>query len=79
MLGNLESLTYVSDHPRNVFERVDICDSSELNRIFHQYQPDLVMHLAAESHVDRSIDRPGKFIHPNIVETYTLLDQARSY
>ena len=77
--GNLESLARVSDNPRYAFEQVDICDAIELKRVFNQYQPDLVMHLAAESHVDRSIDGPGEFIHTNIVGTYTLLEQARAY
>ena len=77
--GNLESLTLVSDDPRYAFEKVDICDEGELKRIFVQHQPDIVMHLAAESHVDRSIDGPGEFIKTNIIGTYTLLEQARSY
>jgi len=77
--GNLESLISISEDPRYVFEKVDICDGPELKRIFNQYRPDIVMHLAAESHVDRSIDGPGEFIHTNIVGTYTLLDQARAY
>lgn len=77
--GNLESLKAVSDHPRYSFEQVDICDSAELKRVFNQHQPDIVMHLAAESHVDRSIDGPGEFIQTNIVGTYTLLEQARVY
>jgi dTDP-glucose 4,6-dehydratase len=77
--GNLESLTSVSDDPRYHFERVDICDADEIKRVFQQYQPDIIMHLAAESHVDRSIDGPGDFIQTNIIGTYTLLEQARSY
>lgn len=77
--GNLESLARVSDNPRYAFEQVDICDASELKRVFAEHQPDIVMHLAAESHVDRSIDGPGEFIHTNIVGTYTLLEQARAY
>lgn len=77
--GNLESLASVSDNPRYAFEQVDICDASELKRVFNQHQPDIVMHLAAESHVDRSIDGPGEFIQTNIVGTYTLLEQARAY
>lgn len=66
-------------HPRYTFEQVDICDAAEVKRVFNEHQPDIVMHLAAESHVDRSIDGPGAFIHTNIVGTYTLLDQARAY
>lgn len=77
--GNLESLAQVADNPRYVFERVDICDRSQIDRVFHQYQPDKVMHLAAESHVDRSIDGPAEFIATNIVGTYTLLEAARNY
>jgi len=77
--GNLESLIFVSEHPRYRFEQVDICDAKEVQRVFEQYQPDIIMHLAAESHVDRSIDGPGDFIQTNIVGTYTLLEQARTY
>ena len=77
--GNLESLVSVSDNPRYAFEQVDICDAAELKRVFTQHKPDIVMHLAAESHVDRSIDGPGEFIQTNIVGTYTLLEQARAY
>tara|TARA_R110002074_G_C12549322_1_gene666433 strand:- start:1797 stop:2873 length:1077 start_codon:yes stop_codon:yes gene_type:complete len=77
--GNLESLVSVSDNERYSFERVDICDADEIKRVLTQYQPDLIMHLAAESHVDRSIDGPAEFIHTNIIGTYTLLEQARKY
>src|SRR5690554_817098 len=77
--GNLESLIGVSDSERYSFEQVDICDAAELNRVFEQHQPDAVMHLAAESHVDRSIDGPAEFIQTNIVGTYTLLEVARAY
>jgi dTDP-glucose 4,6-dehydratase len=77
--GNLESLESVSDHPRYAFEQADICDAAAVKRIFAKYQPDIIMHLAAESHVDRSIDGPGDFIQTNIVGTYTLLEQARVY
>lgn len=77
--GNLESLADVSQNPRYAFERVDICDRPDLDRVFHKYQPDAVMHLAAESHVDRSIDGPAAFIETNIVGTYTLLEAARQY
>ena len=58
--GNLESLASVSSDSRYTFEQVDICDASELKRVFNEHQPDIVMHLAAESHVDRSIDGPGE-------------------
>lgn len=77
--GNLESLTEVADNPRYAFEQVDICDRAELDRIFAQHRPDAVMHLAAESHVDRSIDSAGKFIQTNIVGTFNLLEAARAY
>lgn len=77
--GNLESLAPVAADPRYAFEQVDICDRAALDRVFAQYQPDAVMHLAAESHVDRSIDGPAAFIETNIVGTYTLLEAARHY
>ncbi|RAU18238.1 dTDP-glucose 4,6-dehydratase [Nitrincola tibetensis] len=77
--GNLESLSSVSDNTRYAFEQVDICDAAEVKRVFNTYQPDLIMHLAAESHVDRSIDGPGDFIQTNLVGTFTLLEQARAY
>ena len=77
--GNLDNLVSVSGSDRYAFERVDICNSEELDRVFAQHQPDAVMHLAAESHVDRSIDGPAAFIETNIVGTYTLLEASRSY
>lgn len=77
--GNLESLTDISNDQRYVFEQVDICNISELKRVFNEHQPDAIMHLAAESHVDRSIDGPDEFIQTNIVGTYNLLEVARSY
>ncbi|GIU37023.1 dTDP-glucose 4,6-dehydratase [Shewanella hafniensis] len=77
--GNLESLVSVEASERYAFEQVDICDRAELDRVFEQYQPDAVMHLAAESHVDRSITGPADFIQTNIVGTYTLLEAARHY
>jgi dTDP-glucose 4,6-dehydratase len=77
--GNLESLSSISENVRYKFEKVDICDANEIHRIFTQYRPDIIMHLAAESHVDRSIDGPDEFIQTNIVGTYNLLEQARSY
>ena len=77
--GNLESLLDVSSDGRYHFEQADICNASEIKRIFSEYQPDIVMHLAAESHVDRSIDGPGEFIQTNIVGTYVLLEEARDY
>lgn len=77
--GNLESLSEVADNVRYAFEKVDICDLTELERVFSLHQPDAVMHLAAESHVDRSITGPADFIQTNIVGTYTLLEAARYY
>ncbi|MBY7812963.1 dTDP-glucose 4,6-dehydratase [Vibrio fluvialis] len=77
--GNLESLDSVAGNERYVFEQVDICNRVELDRVFKTHKPDAVMHLAAESHVDRSIDGPAAFIETNIVGTYALLEAARSY
>ena len=77
--GNLESLATVSGSPRYVFEQIDICDRPALEAVFERHRPTAVMHLAAESHVDRSIDGPAAFIQTNIVGTYTLLEVARAY
>ena len=77
--GNLESLVDVSESERYYFEQVDICDRAELDRVFSEHQPDRVMHLAAESHVDRSIDGPAAFIETNVMGTYHLLEAARQY
>ena len=77
--GNLESLAEVADNPRYIFEQADIVDRPALDRILTKHRPDAVMHLAAESHVDRSIDGPGDFIHTNVVGTYTLLEAIRAY
>ncbi|WLQ15470.1 dTDP-glucose 4,6-dehydratase [Hahella aquimaris] len=77
--GNLDNLVDVVNNDRYEFFRADICDRAAVADIFSQYKPDAVMHLAAESHVDRSIDGPGDFIHTNIVGTYTLLEEARKY
>jgi len=77
--GNLDSLLSVADSPRYRFEQADICERESLDRIFTTYQPDAVIHLAAESHVDRSIDGPGDFIQTNLVGTYSLLDAGRTY
>ena len=77
--GNLESLSAVSASARYRFEQVDICDRAALDQVFSEHQPDAVMHLAAESHVDRSIDGPAEFIQTNIVGTYQLLEAARAY
>lgn len=75
----LENIASVADSPLYAFEHADICDRATLDRIFAQHKPDAVMHLAAESHVDRSIDGPGAFIQTNITGTYTLLEAARAY
>ncbi|MFK7889681.1 MAG: dTDP-glucose 4,6-dehydratase [Granulosicoccus sp.] len=77
--GNLESLSTISGSDRYSFEQVDICNARELARVFVQHQPDAVMNLAAESHVDRSIDDADDFIQTNIVGTYTLLETTRKY
>ena len=77
--GNLESLAGVAGHPRYVFEQVDICHRPEVERILREHRPDAVMHLAAESHVDRSLDRPASFVATNVVGTYTLLEAVHGY
>jgi dTDP-glucose 4,6-dehydratase len=77
--GNLDSLSMVADNSRYQFCQVDICDAPAVARLFEKYEPDAVMHLAAESHVDRSIDGPADFIQTNIVGTYVLLEAARKY
>lgn len=77
--GNLESLKEIDQNLRYTFKQIDICDHEALSLIFDEFKPDVVMHLAAESHVDRSIDGPAAFIQTNIVGTYTLLEAARKY
>lgn len=77
--GNLESLASIEDHPRYRFLKADIADSEAVSRALAQFQPDAIMHLAAESHVDRSIDGPAAFIQTNIVGTYALLESTRAY
>ncbi len=77
--GNLESLAEVSTSDRFRFEQADICDRAAMDKIMADFRPTHIMHLAAESHVDRSIDGPGEFIQTNIVGTYTLLEAARKY
>ncbi|MFA0492545.1 dTDP-glucose 4,6-dehydratase [Vibrio sp. 10N.222.54.B11] len=77
--GNLESLIEVDSNDRYAFEQVDICNRSELDRVFNEHKPSAVMHLAAESHVDRSITGPAAFIETNVVGTYTLLEATRAY
>ncbi|BCB62873.1 dTDP-glucose 4,6-dehydratase [Halomonas sp. A020] len=77
--GNLESLVTVQDNERYTFIQADICDAPAMQRLFDEHQPDIVMHLAAESHVDRSIDGPAEFIQTNVVGTAVLLEAARAY
>ena len=77
--GNLESLVEVESNPNYTFQKIDICDAAAIEQSFSEFQPDLIMHLAAESHVDRSIDGPSEFINTNIVGTYTLLEASRKY
>lgn len=77
--GNLETLESVSRSPRHHFERVDICDANSIRELFDGYKPDAVVHLASETHVDRSIDRPAAFVQTNIIGTYILLEAAREY
>ena len=77
--GNLQSLSSIAESDRYTFVQVNICDSVELKETFDRYQPDAVMHLAAETHVDRSIDDPSIFIKSNIVGTFNLLEVSRNY
>src|SRR5881394_2858613 len=77
--GNLDSLSSVSNDPRYAFVRADVADAPKMRELFESYQPDAVMHLAAESHVDRSIDGPGEFIQTNVVGTFTLLQAALGF
>ena len=77
--ASLDSVAQVCSHPRYLFEQVDICDQRRIEQLFAQFQPDCLIHLAAESHVDRSIDGPADFIQTNIVGTSILLEQARHY
>lgn len=77
--GNLENLREVDNSDRYAFEQVDICSRAQLERVFAEHRPDALMHLAAESHVDRSIYDPAAFIETNIVGTYALLEVVRSF
>jgi dTDP-glucose 4,6-dehydratase len=77
--GNLESLSHASEHPRHSFHRVNICDAQALRAVFEQHEPDAVFHLAAESHVDRSIDGPAAFVTTNVVGTFTVLQESLRY
>ena len=75
--GNLNSLADLADHPRYQFSHTNICDAQALENAFADYKPDWIMHLAAESHVDRSIDGPGAFIQTNVIGTFNMLQSAR--
>lgn len=77
--GNLESLKEIDQHSNYEFKQIDICDTEQITTAIDAFQPNAIMHLAAESHVDRSIDGPAAFIQTNIVGTYTLLEAARKY
>ncbi len=77
--GNLDNLQPIADDPRHAFEKVDICDAAAVARVFEAFAPDVVMHLAAESHVDRSIDGPAAFIATNVMGTFVMLEAARAY
>ena len=77
--GSLESLASVSEHPDYTFRRLDICDAGAIQQVFGEFRPDTVMHLAAETHVDRSIDGPDAFVKTNVVGTVTLLNAAQVY
>jgi dTDP-glucose 4,6-dehydratase len=77
--GNLESLKSIETNPHYAFEHADICDAPKMSELLQLHQPDAIMHLAAESHVDRSIDGPAAFIETNIIGTYTLVEAARGY
>jgi dTDP-glucose 4,6-dehydratase len=77
--GNLDSLAPVLHDPLHAFERVDVCDGPALREVFERHRPASVVHLAAESHVDRSIDGPGDFVRTNVVGTFTLLEEARRH
>ena len=77
--GNLDTLASIEDNPHYVFEQGDICDRGKLATLFEKYKIDYIIHFAAESHVDRSIESPGDFIQTNVVGTYELLEATRGY
>src|SRR5688572_24548561 len=77
--GNLDSLASVAGGSNYIFERSDICDAREMRRILHEHRPTAILHLAAESHVDRSIDAPSVFVETNVVGTFTMLQETRRY
>ena len=77
--GSLTNVAEVADRPGYAFEKADICDRAAVDAILDRHRPDAIMHLAAESHVDRSIDGPAAFMETNIIGTYTMLEAARAY
>ena len=77
--SNLKALSVIDQSDRYNFEQVDICNKDKISQLFNKYKPDAVIHLAAESHVDRSIDDPSVFINTNVVGTHILLESARAY
>ena len=77
--GNLDSVSCISNSDKYIFEQADICNENALTKLFSKYQPTIVMHLAAESHVDRSIDSPNEFIDTNMIGTFKLLEAANYY
>ena len=77
--GSLDPLIEIKDKINYSFKKIDICDAVRINRLFREYKPDIIIHLAAETHVDRSIDKSKKFVETNILGTHILLDEARKY
>lgn len=77
--GNLETLSNINHNPNYFFEKIDVCNMIKVGKLFFKYKPDLVIHLAAETHVDRSIDNPIKFVRTNILGTYVMLEECRNY
>ena len=77
--GNLQSLESIESSSRYLFEKIDICDANEFHRVLVESKPDTIIHLAAESHVDRSIDGPNEFIQTNIIGTFNILEQSKNY
>src|SRR4030081_2881001 len=77
--GNLDNLARVAADPRYQFKQADICDARAMRQVCENFRPEIIMHLAAESHVDRSIDGPGAFIETNVMGTYVLLQSARDH
>lgn len=77
--GNLETLSNINHNPNYFFEKIDVCNMIKVRKLFFKYKPDLVIHLAAETHVDRSIDSPIKFVRTNVLGTYVMLEECRNY